>query len=383
MKKATARSVDYDVNCYMNETQDFYHLSKVHAGLLELEPRGKIALRFQFSKPVIVSSDDPPWTPWLQVTRNETGDERLIVVDLADRSDVFSLEALGRCDVYYKRNLFDSDVESMPEELKIKIRPFGLNYGCRVKGQLGKILRPAIPRLLSLTFRSPIREIPHTPNRIAALRQFLGVLPVGAYEQPPTARLDPVVFFQARVWPPSEYGSGVEEVVNRPRVELARALRKEFGKRFVGGLIPTEYAKRHFPDAISRHSCRRDEYIAMGRRALIGVASVPCVATNSFKLAEYLAASKCIVAPQLRNQLPVPLEEGIHYLSFQSIDECVARCVVLLEDAGRAAMMRRENWKYYHAEVAPAQHVENLLKRAFLAPTLTDLTNRLGEAATH
>ena len=97
----------------------------------------------------------------------------------------------------------------------------------------------------------------------------------------------------------------------------------------------------------------------------MGIASAACVRTSSCRLAEYLAASRCIVSEPLRNSLPVQLVENVHYLGFRSVNECIAKCALLLEDRSRAEEMRRKNWEYYINEVAPVKHVHNLLERAF------------------
>jgi hypothetical protein len=355
----------YVVKCYANATQDFYHLSKLHSGLLELQRQQRIDLQFTRSKPVGDLLTDPPWTPWLEIMDREAGSRRRAVVDLSDSSDFFYHGALEHCDVYYKRNLHEADLGMLSEAHRPKVRAFGLNYGCRSRGQIAKMLPTIVTGLLMRAFRAPRQELRHLPNRFGAFREFLAVLPWEEYEQGPDRPLERVVCFQARASEPLGERGDEEDWINRPRVELVRTLRREFGRRFWGGLVSNEYAKRRYPDALSDQSPRRSDYIATGKRALVGIASPPCVRTGSFKLGEYLAASRCIVSAPIVKGLPSPLLENLHYLPFTNVDDCVAQCVLLLEDSSRAQEMRRNNWEYYQREVAPAKHLENLLRRAF------------------
>lgn len=356
---------EYLVKCYINATQDFYHMSKLHGGLFQLRKRGVIAVEFVGRKPVGGLTKDPPWTPWLEIQHIESRERRLAVIDLSDRSDFFYLEALRCCDVYYKRNLHERDLESLEESDRLKVQPFGLNYACRTDGQASGIVPRVVVGLTGRLLRSIRPEMRSLPARISAIREFLGVLRIEDYEQPPDGRVEQVVFFQARASQPSGQRGNEEEWINRPRVDLVRALRKEFGRRFWGGLVPNEYAIRTYPDAITDLSPHRAEYITQSKRALVGVASPPCVQTGSFKIAEYLAASKCIVSPPVAKILPVPLLDNVHYRGFENVDECVAQCALLLGDSSLAEEMRHNNWGYYRREVAPAAHIENLLRRAF------------------
>jgi hypothetical protein len=191
---------------------------------------------------------------------------------------------------------------------------------------------------------------------------FMRVPLAMAYEQPPSHAVEAVVFFQGRVWEGTRHGRDIEAEVNQPRVELVRALQKELGTKFVGGLTPNEYACRKFPDLVSKVSARREEFIRAAKHALVGIASQPCISTGSFKLAEYLAASKCIVSPPMTNRLPAPLIDGVNFLGYLKPLECVEQCVRLLENRGFAEDMRCDNWEYYRREVEPAAHVYKLLR---------------------
>jgi hypothetical protein len=172
------------------------------------------------------------------------------------------------------------------------------------------------------------------------------------------------VVFQTRVWEPHDTTDDADQV-NQERVDLVRALRDALGERFVGGLVPTPFAAKNFPDAVTPHDASRAGYVQMSKRSLVGVYSRGLHHSLAFKLAEYLAASKCVVSTPFRNELPAPLVEGTNYLEFDGIEQCVAQCRRLLADADLAAEMRRRNREYFLREVEPASHMRRCLDRAF------------------
>jgi hypothetical protein len=81
------------------------------------------------------------------------------------------------------------------------------------------------------------------------------------------------------------------------------------------------------------------------------------------KAREYLAASQCIVAEPPRNELPVSLVAGRHFLPFRNADECVSACRRVLEDESLALEMRKANHEYYRSEVEPSSHTWQILER--------------------
>jgi hypothetical protein len=166
--------------------------------------------------------------------------------------------------------------------------------------------------------------------------------------------VEPAVVFQTRVWEPHETAAGECEEINAGRVALIQALRSAFGDRFRGGLVPTALARARYPAEISPHRARRSRYIAMSKRNLIGVYSRGLHQSTAFKLPEYLAASQCIVAETPRNESPVPLVAGRHFLGFRNPDECVAACRRLLVDDKLASEMRSANHEYYRSQVEPS-----------------------------
>jgi hypothetical protein len=94
---------------------------------------------------------------------------------------------------------------------------------------------------------------------------------------------------------------------------------------------------------------------------LIGIYSRGVHHSIAAKLPEFLAASQGIVTEPIRNELAVPLTEGLHYLPFATPSECVAACRRLLEDPMLASTMRRANHDYYIKYVEPTAYARAIV----------------------
>jgi hypothetical protein len=345
------------VRVYVHPLQDLYHASKVYTGLLGLARLDRIRLR-------MVRSDEHGLDPLVVALGVDAGEtDRRVAVDLSDRSNSFNRDLLGRCDVYFKRSFHRPDVDALPEDLKGRILPFGLNYGCRGHGVTARALRALGPGHPWHLLRMGLLEKERSRDYFNGLKQFLRLPAIEAYEMPPDEAAEPVVLFQTRLWEPGELSSAEQSEINEGRVALVRALRRAFGGRFWGGLVPTPYALRHFADAVTNRPTGRRAYVTQSRRAMVGVYTRGLHHSLAFKLPEYLASSKAVVADGLRNELPAPLREGVHYLGFRDPSECVEQCARLLDDPDRTASMRRANYRYYRAEVEPVAHLRRCLDR--------------------
>jgi len=174
------------------------------------------------------------------------------------------------------------------------------------------------------------------------------------------------VVYQTRMWDPAQAGPDAEEI-NRQRAELVRALRRTLRDRFAGGVVPTAFARAHFGDVVTTFPVRFSNYIAFSKEILIGVNTRGLYQSAPFKLPEYLASAKSIVGDPIRNEAPHPLEPGVHYLQFRSVDECLAHCERLLSDTDLASGLSRRAWEYYTRHVRPSEHAAFCLRQAFPA----------------
>jgi hypothetical protein len=339
------------ITCWLNRNHIFYHTARWLSGLWLLHKSGEISLRFLI-RPHRASASEPT-DSILPFEIDADGKTRRAIADFRDRSDLFSLSALGDCDVYFKRSYYAADI---PKAHAAKILPLGLNFTCRAPGLTTALCRAQIPHLISAPF------VLFTWLR----RQFrcLSVVPPQrAIEQSPSHPARRAVIFQTRLWDESDVGPTAPQI-NETRVCLLRALRESLGAQFYGGLVPTRLAKQKFPDLLAPGGGNKSNYLKSAQSHLVGIYTEGLHHSTGWKLGEYLAASQCIVAERPRNALPKHLIEGTNYLSFSTPDECVTACRRLLEEQPFAQSMRQANRKYYVEELAPDAWVRNRLSEA-------------------
>jgi len=214
--------------------------------------------------------------------------------------------------------------------------------------------------------RARVRTSPSAAGPARDARHLAALPSPRAFEVSPEEPAERVVLLQTRLWPSDD---PAVLAINEQRAGLIRALRAAFGTRFIGGAIPSDYANRHHPDLVTSLPSSMRSYPKLVRRALVGVYSRGLHGSVAFKMSEYLAAGRCIVAEAPESLLPQPLQEGTNYLRFKEPDTCVEQCERLLSDPERAQRMRQANWEYYQSHVEPGAHLLRILERAFERPT--------------
>lgn len=364
-------SSQWTVTVYLDSFLNLYHCSNILAGLGALSEAGRVTWTAEAPGDGRTSYTNSSLILRMDVT-DAKGSTRRLALDLYDRSDRFSEEQLGVCDRYYKRSYYSPDIQQLPSEWQNKVRPLGLNYAGRtgVGRPLGTLARDYALRLTRAGLGGPgklKRELQQLQ-----VRGFLQSPLVSQFEQaPPLSSVSsgeaPVqILFQTRLWAADEVGPGESwEEINGGRVGVLQALKRAFPKHFVGGVMPTPFAKQHYPELISAGATGRRSFIAWSRSCPIGVYTRGLHHSQAFKLAEYLASSKCIVSDPMRNQWPGFLTEGTHYLEFSRPEECAAQCEALLRDPSQAQAMRAANWSYYQSQVRPDARMLRLLSDVF------------------
>ncbi len=346
----------------------------LYAGLYSLENTGEI--RVGLSSAAAGSNVLPgrPETLFARVTEEASGRSLLVCFDMVDWTAPASAQQLEACDVYFKRGFVRSRYENLPEHLAKKIKPYGLYASWMSPWERELVKRTAH---IYQYVRGPGRNVipsKHLREHVIALgsrtRLWRRFLPHSVYAEDwgddRSQRARGQIVFQSRVWdiPDANKPDRLNEL-NQRRANTVRLLRKEFGERFVGGLIRTPYAERHFPDCLTNMPTRRSDYMRLVKSSLIGISTIGLNESNPCKLAEYLAASRCIVSEPLEQELPTPLETGRHLLEFVTPESCVEACARLLEDPEFAEEMRVANSTYYSEEVQPAALMRNRIRAAF------------------
>ena len=313
----------------LNPHQDLYHTGYLLSAVISAGGR------------ILIDPGVDPEVPRIEY------EHRTYAVDLRDSSKAYHRATLEACDIYFKRSYVPADA---PATAHPKILPFGLNYACRT-----------LPCLAQVVARYGM-----SLSGANVWKSFLLSPRPQAFESSSSEQRKAKVLFQTRIWPPGEDGAGSEaEEINTFRIRMVQELRRAFGHRFAGGLFPTPEASA-FPELITNMPIRRRQYAAWSRHLAIGVYTRGIHGSNGFKLAEYLASSKCIVGHALAHTLPQPL--GACHLVRESVDEVVAECDGLLSNPTRLYQRRLASWHYYQTQVRYDRRLAMLLQVAGVLP---------------
>jgi hypothetical protein len=260
------------------------------------------------------------------MVRVESGGRKFLV-DLWDHSNGWDEPGLAWCDVYLKRSLAAA---------REKVVPFGMNYGGR--GTLSALqaarVRGDLRKAVDLMRR------PHWKD----------------YENPPEGRFEDVVLLQTRLWDEEECPG--DTGINEERVELVSALKAGLGDRFRGGLIDNALARKMAPQLIANGPTKQRDYVRWQMSAKVAVYTRGLFGSVGFKMAEYLASSKCIVSEPISCVFPTPLVDGKHLTVFRDTKECIELCRAALM-AGRDR--QRDAWSYYSEHVRLAADAMKVL----------------------
>jgi len=336
---------------------DHFFFTFVYAGLERLQRQGLYAIKYIYPWDRDFKSSPSNMILSLQVT-TEQEKKRTMCIDMFDCNDRICEEALNEHDLYFKRNYNADKYNAWAKDKKNKIKPFGLVFACKYsKGPR------ALLNLLSGFSPNKNERIPFK-TRIGQWVNYFKFPVLSDYESKFNLPGRNIILFQTRAWNPDNYVNWQE--VNESRLNIIRALKRHFRDRFVGGFIPDHFSKQHYPDAITSFRSSRRAYVELLKQSKICIYTHGLFDSNAFKLGEYLACARCIVAQPMVNVLPVPLQDGVNYLSFTSTDECITKCERLLDNHDLANEMVQVNATYYWRHVEPSTQMDRAIKMAVL-----------------
>ena len=290
-----------------------------------------------------------------------------LYVDVSDSHEV-NKDILVWADVYLKRS-FNSDIH---RHISNKIKPLDLNYMVKPNFRSWRCVKRSL-RLSSGTekFKSVIREL-DIKNRVSYLPRQREM------EQAPQLDLPFRVLFLCRLWEPTKdvyYQLSKQQIadrenINEIRVGCIRALKKEFGELFTGGISDSVYARKYFKNEIFAEPLltSKKNYIQLIRKFPVCVATTGLSKSIGWKFAEYLAQSKAIISEPLHSQTSGNIESGKHFLAFKTPGECVEQAVLLKQNTDFRNKMMQENHDYYKNYVAPEAYAKNILNTALEHP---------------
>ena len=334
----------------LESTQVFF----LYTALLELADAGEIELSWD------AVSRAADYAITMELERIADGARRRVCFDIHDRSYLFFEPELKACDVYFKRSHDAPDVAKLAPELRAKVVCFGPIFGPGNRSAILPLtagwLRYAVanPRKAGASFRH--------------LTDFLRLPVTRDFERGPEHEMPPRVLLQTRLWSEAEVTAPpFAPEINEERVGVVRALRKALGERFVGGALATPFAQREYPDVVCHWDTRRSAYLQTMQTCLVGIYTKGLHHATAWKLGEYVAASMCVVASELRNDFPEPFTAPRNYLPFTTGEECAAQCLRLLDDREMSREMVRANHAYYANHVRPGKQLRHWFGQAFAA----------------
>jgi len=351
----------YEVEIQLNFLLSMKHLSHILMGLLLLSQKKVIELTWNHKTKV------EPENSALKILVNKANTNRQIAIafDMRDMSCEFDKLLLKNSNFYFKRSFYLNDVELLPLELQEKVKVYGMILPTSSSSLITRVLTNATLNCLRNVTNAPRQVMDLIRDYFNDYHQFIGLPSPEEYLQSPNLKVRNTVFFQTRLWEQEYVGIDNANQINSMRSQLIRALRKNFNDRYIGGLLPTAYAKKYFPDCITTNATDSRGYIKLLKSNLVGIYSRGLNHSIALKMSEYIAASQCIVTESIRNQVSGSFVEGENYLEFSDVDSCINQCEKLLTDKEFAQYMRQENHRYYLENLDPASKALHCLDQVY------------------
>ena len=302
-------------------------------------------------------------------------DGKRVIYDLTDGYNNYPSFAdldktLNKVDYYFKSNINRSFHNGFANESKIKGLAPRYNVTCANSW--------ADHLDWASLFKLDYREMRRLYDRLPLSKQWLKLYDYKRFEMSPIPSSDPRVFFYTRLWDPSiasvkssqnkdldgqDASDRIEkkkeeyEKVSALRAGLVRALKKEFGNRFIGGIAPDSYSGKAYPELLGENISYRKKFMKSMHLADICVNTQGTHKCWNFSFGEEVAASRAIVTEQPFYEDPVFLEEGKNFLTYRSIDDCVEQVYDLLDDRQKLTKMMEMNHEYYRSHLRPDKYV--------------------------
>lgn len=354
------------INCEMIACSDAEHLQQIYAGFSLLHKRGFLKLKQTIPSEFLLNKNTPDrWENYkffnIKVIVN---DEITVCYDTHDWNWIDE-EILREADFYFKRSYDANYVSHLREQ--DKVFPLGLNY--QVSSSERDSFRIARAILYSGKDRIKAAAKGLRIDRLMGNRGETEQLKnLASY---PDFTLEPKILFMARAWNPNLVPDTNQkeniEALNQTRAGCVRALRKEFGNRFFGGLAHENYATEHFKDCLlpDGNLSGKRKYVEILKQFPICVTTAGLNNSNGWKLGEYVAFAKAIVTEPLFFQVPGDFAKEKHYLEFTTPDRLVDAAQRLFEDKNLRFEMMMNNYRYYQSYIKPDSLILNSLATVF------------------
>lgn len=354
-----------DCTLYLSEVP--LHLYQITGGFYLLAKQNKIKLTIK--RLAADSSDRLPYNMLMT-----EADGKKIIYDMNDGYDnlftrgesyvEFYDSLLDRCDCLFKRS-FNAEMNSALRTPK-KIMMTAPNFLVTVRGNPAHLPSPCDPGREKI--KKLVRMLPWT-------EYYNGYCYENNFCEEPAANENPKALFMARLWDPagdfpgqlSTEKSEERREINESRAKCIRLCRKELSNGFFGGIAPSEFAAREYPDLVLENASlsKKNKYLEYMKTFDIHISTMGLHRSTGWKFAEYLAASRAIVAEPMFYGNSGGISDGENYFSFGSAQQCVEKITELFDPDRRLRMMRA-NRDYYEKNMRCDAVVCNTLKAAKL-----------------
>lgn len=277
-----------------------------------------------------------------------------LIYDMGDGYNVPEdiMTGLEDCDFYFKRSFSAEKNRALLRGYEGKMFPLGLYF--RVTHKDSPINEPL--------WKAMVKPLMGK----ASARYFVPEVFEGKPES--DEGRSPRILFLTQLWNDHEPGFSDEEnaertYINRLRIDVIRALRERYGDCFIGGLNDNALSRAWAPDLIMpAEYTERKRYLKLVHSCDICIGSMGLFESIGGKTGEYVAAAKAIVNERLHYTVTGGFAEGVNYLSFETVEECLAAVQKLVENPQLRMGMKQANAEYYREFLRPDMLVKNTLK---------------------
>lgn len=332
------------------------HLSQILTGFTMLARKKKLKL-------IVEDRSQDESQPYRSVMALVSYRGKTLVYDTLDgyQHDDAIRYHLENCDFYFKRSFSVEKNDALGLSWREKMFPLGFNYHVSCRNH--PIDKPF--------WKEELKHLLGIEHNMFSCTYFS----CRRFEQRPKTRKIPQVLFLTRLWhedpkmPPHLLQE--RKQINQTRIEIIRRLRDMEGTiHFVGGLPDTDLAKSMAPDLIMPASLtERKKYLKCLRKSDICIGSMGLHESIGWKTGEYVAAAKAIVNETLHYQVPGNYQEGIHYLGFETAEQCIQAVNKLINHPHKLHEMKCANYAYYM----------HFLKPDILVKNTMDIVDRIAE----
>ncbi|ASB48293.1 glycosyltransferase [Alkalitalea saponilacus] len=167
------------------------------------------------------------------------------------------------------------------------------------------------------------------------------------------------IFFAGALWKK-------EGQTNQYRANYIRACKNMDGVKFEGGFAPRSRNDiPGFEDLIMEEKVPMSDYLTKIKDSAVVFNTPVIMDCHGWKLGEFMALGKAMIATPIKNLLPVPLEHGknIHFINGGE-DEVQDAVKKLTTDHAYRQQIENNIKEYFNANVTPERSVEIVCEKA-------------------